>query len=136
MSSQKMTEKEIYGSFDELEHFLDIDLCEYLTEDEDDVFDNFMMLLPKLEKEDKLLHGLYQMIFLSIDINCYSLAQRLYDYMTNDGTVPIGEKTNAFLYYCLHKNNRRGVLECLARSIVNVDEVDDIPFEEVVNILG
>jgi len=131
-----MTQEEVYGSFDELEHFLDIDLCEYLTENEDEIFHNFMTILPKLEKEDKILHGLYQMIFLSIDINCYSLTQRLYEYMTNGNPESIGEKTNAFLYYCLHKNNRRGVLECLARSIINKDEIDDIPFEDVVNILG
>ncbi len=127
----KMTE---YGSFEELEEFTELALGFILETPEKDRFDVFLSLLPDLRKSGKELHGLYQMIFFCLDNEMYDMAERLYRYMTG-GESPLGDHSNAFICYCLHKNNLRSALKCLSLEIFDKDNADSIPYGRIVQLM-
>ena len=115
-----------YGSFEELKYFTDLHISE------DDDYNLLMEKLSILKRENKEIHGVYQIIFWCLDCRKWELAEKFYKYLTsNNNGEPLGDNSNAFIFYCLHKNNDVGVSECLCRDMFSSSEEDEFPYKKI-----
>lgn len=118
-----------YPSFDDLSEFTEIDIDDHIPGDatEKEALTLLAELLPHFQKDEKLLHGYYQIIFFCLDRGFHRNLAYFYRSMTEipipGGTGEfVGDPTNCFVYYCIHKSNARGLAYLLYNKLYDPDE--------------
>lgn len=130
-----------YPPFADLKKATGIDLDEVLDiKWKDNRLMNEIDAIAESRMVDRPLHILYQIIFWCLDHAKYELALHYWQALTDpfnpddeDG-IPIGDKTNAFVVYCLDKHMLMATIFLLEHEIH--EGVPSLPLEQIEKEFG